>query len=179
MSGTSRATHRPKERFAFVVHISQEHCELVNDVDIPASVGQSEINQEFTIIMLYHRRNQCRGYEERKGEAPLSLLLLLSIRTNAMPFIRVHCLHYNHPSTEIRMDALKSGCSNIPVPFMLSSVSQATTLHIFFSCIILRAQSDSYFNYRLLSSMDLLPTTLHIFSSLVVVPANFEDLRLL
>ena len=45
-------------------HISQEHCELVNDVDISASAAQSETIQEFTVMMLYH----LRGYEERKGE---------------------------------------------------------------------------------------------------------------
>ena len=39
-------------------------------------------------MMLYHRLNRYRGYEERKG-ASVPYLLLLSIRTNAMPFVEV------------------------------------------------------------------------------------------
>ena len=48
-------------------HVSPEHCGLVIEVThIPASAPQSKITRGFTVMMFYRRRNQCRGYEERK-----------------------------------------------------------------------------------------------------------------
>lgn len=48
-----------------ILTISPEYCVLVND--ILASFANSEITQEFTNVMHYHRQNQFWGYE---GGAP-------------------------------------------------------------------------------------------------------------
>ena len=104
---------------------------------IPASAAPTEITQEFTTMMFYHRQNQVLKNERRGAFVPLLLVhqLELSIRTNAMPSVEVPWtplpslpklspLRSRPPKFVWRLQiesslipALKSGC-NISVPFI-------------------------------------------------------------
>ena len=112
MPGTSWITHRPREKFEFVdfqfsndnhkhpevktfqtfnrpVFLSYytsppEHCDLVIDVDIPASATQSEITPGV------YRYNALPPSEPVSVMKNVSVLfLLLRVRTNAMSLIEV------------------------------------------------------------------------------------------
>ena len=126
-------------------HISPEHCEFVNDVYIPASADRSEITQEFTIMI---RQNQCRDYEERKGEALPCLYTTATQHLNERNAIRrgflghhnLHCQNHDHPSTETRVETTDleqlNTCSEEQVLHSSTFVtflrlSLATTLKIF------------------------------------------------
>ena len=118
-------------------HISPEHCDLGNEVaHILASATQSEITQEFTIMMLHHRQNQSCGYDRRKEKrlhvfTSTAASHQLSIELNAAHrgssditasianyhLDYVHRNSYGYYKLRIARCTLKSWC-NIPVPFI-------------------------------------------------------------